>query len=76
MAKDRNNCTKGKAFDIECVQEGLAHMDTYDSNDKWKFVITNRPTEESTDDDLIDESDDGDGAAKIIFNLEKKENLL
>ena len=63
---------KGKAFDIECVQEGLAHMDTYDSNDKWKFVITNRPTEESTDDDLIDESDDGDGAAKIIFNLEKK----
>ena len=67
---------RGNATDIKCVIEGLAHMANVQSDKDWEFKITNRPTEESQDDDLVDDSDDGDGAAKIIFDLERKGKAL
>ena len=52
---------KGKAYDIDCVLKGIAHLDHQQT--KYNFEVTNRMESE-------DDMDEG-GAAKILFDLKK-----
>ena len=52
---------KGKAYDIDCVLKGIAHLE--DNPTPYNFKVTNR---QGADDDM----DEG-GAAKILFDLNK-----
>ena len=57
----------GKAYDIGCVLEGLAHLDTLKKGKKeYKFVVKQK--EESHVDD--------DGPAKLIFDLVKNDRSV
>ncbi len=52
---------QGKAYDIDCVLKGIAHLEAKPTN--YNFKVTNRMEAE-------DDMDDG-GAAKILFDLKK-----
>ena len=52
----------GKAYDIDCVLKGIAHLD--ETSASYSFEVTNR---KDTSDDNMDEG----GAAKIYFDLKK-----
>ena len=54
--------SKGKAYDIDCVLKGIAHLE--ETSSKYNFEVTNR---QDTSDDNMDEG----GAAKIYFDLKK-----
>tara|TARA_B100000131_G_scaffold161580_1_gene156363 strand:+ start:1 stop:1155 length:1155 start_codon:yes stop_codon:yes gene_type:complete len=58
--------SKGKAYDIDCVLKGIAHLE--ENPTKYNFEVTNR---KDTSDDNMDEG----GAAKIYFDL-KKGNIV
>ena len=62
LEKQMASIPSGKAYDIGCVLEGLAHLDTLNKGKKeYKFVVKEK--EESHIDD--------DGPAKLIFDLVK-----
>ena len=52
----------GKAYDIDCVLKGNAHLD--ETSASYSFEVANR---KDTSDDNMDEG----GAAKIYFDLKK-----
>ena len=64
LEKQMASIPGGKAYDIGCVLEGLAHLDTLNKGKKeYKFVVKEKE-EEHVDDD---------GPAKLIFNLMKND---
>ena len=64
LEKQMASIPSGKAYDIGCVLEGLAHLDTLNKGKKeYKFVVKEKE-EEHVDDD---------GPAKLIFNLMKND---
>jgi len=67
LEKQMASIPSGKAYDIGCVLEGLAHLDTLKKGKKeYKFVVKQK--EESHVDD--------DGPAKLIFDLVKNDRSV
>ena len=67
LEKQMASIPSGKAYDIGCVLEGLAHLDTLNKGKKeYKFVVKEK--EEAHVDD--------DGPAKLIFDLMKNNRAV
>ena len=77
LEKQMAGIPMGKAYDIGCVLEGLAHLDTLNNGKKeYKFEVKQKE-EDHVDDGpasyVVDKREDTGGPAKLIFDLIKND---